>query len=124
MGHGIRPVGGWGKYGRVQCVPNFPRDPVRVTDKRYSIKPQIGAVTGPLAMQFTLLAMEIWERLCNEDMCWDDAESIVELFVKHGIAERFPITDENERDEHGDYGHRLKLEAATVRARIRDVTGE
>lgn len=93
-------------------IPRGPQGP-----RKFNV-PQRGAIRATLAIQITLLITEIWEEICEEGFEADSSEHLVDLFVKHGLAERVNVT-QREKDEYDvDHKHQLRLEMAAVRGRV------
>ena len=99
-------------------VNNIPRGPQGPLKKYSKTNRAREAVRATLAIQITLLITEIWEDICDEGFEADSTEHLVELFVKHGLAERVGVSQQ-ERDEYDvDHKHQLRLDMAAVRGKV------
>ena len=96
----------------INNIPRGPQGPLKFNT------PTRGAIRATLAIQITLLITEIWEEICQEGFEPDSTEHLVALFVKHGLAERVNVTQQ-ERDEYDvDHKHQLRLDMAAVRGKV------
>lgn len=95
-------------------IPRGPQGPLRRYSKTTKTR---SAIRATLAIQITLLMTEIWEEICDEGFDADSTECLVSLFVKHGLAERVGVTQEEKDEFDVDHKHQLRLEMAAVRGK-------
>ena len=103
-------------YGKE--INNVPRGPLQEdsSPRRHRGRK---AIRATLAIQITLLMTEIWEQICDEGFESESSETLVDLFVKHGLAERIEATEEDKKYWDVDFKHQLKLDMAAVRGKVK-----